>query len=341
MVSQTVVPRVQTRPLSQAVVTQLPAEERPFQRSAPESTAAGATSQSRMPVVTPTAAVATSQSRMPVVTPTAAVATSQSRMPVVTPMAAESPRPQEIAQAQPKPAQQPAPAQTPGAAADATQEALREAAARAARRRYTPPAQRAAPAQAKAAAAATPAADPTVRAEYAKAHLNELMQRRRQALHQPAAASSKPDPRRVLRQAQELLRDQHYARAEELLRELLEQEAADELIRTYYLWAKYRVQPELDGSHMNALLELAKKLLPDPEHGGFASYVLGHLYMADKKDELAEKYFRRAHSANKNNKDAERHLLILERRKQLAAEAESTGNRKIFGITIASKPKSS
>jgi hypothetical protein len=58
--------------------------------------------------------------------------------------------------------------------------------------------------------------------------------------------------------------------------------------------------------------------------------------MAGKKDELAEKYFRRAHTADKTNKDAERHLLILERRKQQAAEAESASNRKIFGIAISS-----
>jgi hypothetical protein len=67
--------------------------------------------------------------------------------------------------------------------------------------------------------------------------------------------------------------------------------------------------------------------------------MLGHLYLHAKKDDLAEKYFRRAHAADRSNRDAERHVLILERRKQVAAEAEANANRKIFGITI-NKPKS-
>jgi tetratricopeptide (TPR) repeat protein len=231
---------------------------------------------------------------------------------------------------------------------DATQEALKEAAARASRRRpLTPSAQRVmrepevvrvGAAQAKPQAPAARPPDPAVRGEYAKAHLNELRQRHRQA-QQPAAGATKREPLRTLRQAQEQLRDHHYARAEEIMRELVEQDPASELFRTYYLWSKFRALPDSGEAQSGDLLELAKKLMQTPEHVGFACYVLGHLYLAAKKDDLAEKYFRRAHAAEKGNKDAERHLLILERRKQLAAEAESAGNRKIFGISIAGKPK--
>jgi len=244
------------------------------------------------------------------------------------------------------------PAQSTGHVVDATQEALREAAARASRhgrRAMTPTAQRAvrepeavrpAATQAKPHEPASTAPDPSVRAEYAKAHLNELLQRRRHGLHQPAPSPATPkrDATRTLRQVQELVREQHYARAEEIARELLEDEPANELFRAHYLWCKFRALPD-NEAQSSELLDLAKKLAQTPEHGGFACYVLGHLYLAAKKDELAEKYFRRAQTADKTNKDAERHVLILERRKQQAIEAESTNNRKIFGITIAGKPK--
>jgi tetratricopeptide (TPR) repeat protein len=176
--------------------------------------------------------------------------------------------------------------------------------------------------------------------EYAKAHLNELFQRRRHALQQPNdAAAAKREPVRDLRHARELLRDQHYARAEELLRTLLEAEPSNDVLRTYHLWAKFRALSELDKKQTVELIELSKKLLQVPEQAAFACYALAHVYLAAKKDELAEKYFRRAHAADKTNTDAERHLLIMERRKQLAAGADAAANRKIFGISIAGKPK--
>ena len=329
--SQTVMPAVRTRQPSQTVLAQSVAEERPFETRGPAARGPSSTS-------TPAASAATA-SKQP------AARMPDDEHPATTPAEAGH----QAAFAAPL---------------DATQEALLEAAARAARRRaYTPPAQRALrePEAVRPAAGPKPrpqtqpvvtgapqrahepqpsaANDPNVRKEYAKAHLQELMQRRRQALQHPVGAPNRKDPAKVLRQAQDLLREQHYARAEEQLRELIELEPANELYRTYYLWARHRAQPETDEAQIKALVELAKKLTSDSDHGPFACYVLGHMFLALKKDDLAEKYFRRAHAADKNNKDAERHLLIIERRKQLAAEAEAAANRKIFGITIASKPK--
>lgn len=185
-----------------------------------------------------------------------------------------------------------------------------------------------------------PPADPKVSAEYTKAHLNELIKRHKHAAPADAAQlTAKRDPAAELRQARGLLRDQHYSRAEELLRGLTLQEPQNDVYRTYHLWSRLKAHPDLDESQVGELLDLAKKLVQDQEHSAFAVYVLGHLYLNAKKDELAEKYFRRAHAADRSNKDAERHLLILERRKQLAAEAEAAANRKIFGISIANKPK--
>jgi hypothetical protein len=239
---------------------------------------------------------------------------------------------------------------TPGAAnpaptVDATQEALREAAARASRQGRRGPTAVAPRAprepEPRAAEPAPPVTDPSQRGEYAKAHLNELIQRRRQVRQATGdlQLGGKRDTARELRQAHDLLRDQHYARAEEVMRGLVEHEPANELFRALRLWAKFRAQPDMEEAQTGELLDLAKKLIQVPEHGAFACYMLGHLYLAAKKDDLAEKYFRRAHTADKTNKDAERHLVILERRKQQAAEAENGSNRKIFGINIPSNKK--
>jgi hypothetical protein len=175
--------------------------------------------------------------------------------------------------------------------------------------------------------------------EYAKAHLNELIARRKQTTVE-APQNAKRDVTKDLRQARELLREQHYVRAEELLRALLLQEPDNAAVRAYHLWSRVRAQSQADDKLVEELRDAAKKLVSESEHTAFASYVLGHIYFNAKKDDLAEKFFKRAHAGDRSNKDAERHVLILERRKQLAADAESAANRKLFGIQLShSKPK--
>ncbi|HET8934347.1 MAG TPA: hypothetical protein VFN67_12945, partial [Polyangiales bacterium] len=231
---------------------------------------------------------------------------------------------------------------------DATQEALLEAAARTARLRRSLPARRQsknADAQAPAAeggsvAARAPEAPKTeAQAEYAKAHLKELIARRKQTATAAQAPTPQRDAARELREARNLLQAQQYARAEKLLAGLVELEPANEAYKTYHLWSRWRAQPEAAETISNELRDNAKKLIGNAEHAAFAVYVLGHVYLHEKRDDLAEKFFKRAHAADKGNKDAERHLLILERRKQAAAEG-SNANRKLFGIQLPnSKPK--
>ena len=180
-----------------------------------------------------------------------------------------------------------------------------------------------------------------VRTDYAKAHLDELIKRRKQAAAPEVAANTaKREAGKELRHARDLLRDQHYSRAEEVLRGLLEKEPESEVLRTYHMWSRFRAQPEAADSLSGELRDLAKKLTQDSDHAAFAAYVLGHVYFSAKRDDLAEKFFKRAHAADRNNKDAERHVLILERRKQQTAEQSAAANRKIFGIQIShAKPK--
>ncbi|HKP60357.1 MAG TPA: hypothetical protein VJV78_26710, partial [Polyangiales bacterium] len=176
--------------------------------------------------------------------------------------------------------------------------------------------------------------------EYQKAHLKELMQRRLGGAAAPVDAGGAPrkDPARELRHAQDLLRDGQYSRAEEVLRALVEQTPKDDTVRAYHMWSQLRASHNLDPAQLATLRDLAKKMVSDQEQAGFGCYVLAHLYLADKKDEQAEKYFRKAHQLDKNNKDAERHVVILERRKQQGAEGDPAGQRKIFGISF-NKPK--
>lgn len=177
--------------------------------------------------------------------------------------------------------------------------------------------------------------------EYQKAHLKELMNRKQHGAAPgeggAQAAAARRDPVRELRSAQEALRDGQYSRAEEILRLLLEQAPADDTIRAYYLWSQFRASEPLDAAQLASLKDLAKRMVADAAHAGFACYVLAHLYLADKKDDQAEKYFRKAFALDKTNTDAERHTVILERRKHHANEAEPGGQRKFLGITIGKK----
>jgi tetratricopeptide (TPR) repeat protein len=174
--------------------------------------------------------------------------------------------------------------------------------------------------------------------EYQKAHLKELMQRKHGGPGPgDAPAGARRDPARELRQAQESLRDGQYARAEEQLRGLVEQSPNDDVLRAYHMWAQFRASQALDAAQISKLRDLAKRLISDEEHAGFACYVLAHIYLADKKDDQAEKYFRKAHALDKTNKDAERHIVILERRKQHANEAETGSQRKFLGISLGKK----
>jgi len=262
----------------------------------------------------------------------------------------------------------PAPRPSAKPVVDATQEALLEAAARTARMRRAPPPPRRGSKRAEAVATNAPEARPTpgmgaaeppqnqaqpsvpapqqtLRPDYAKAHLKELIARRKQAAAAApatttAAVSTDQDSGRELREARALLLAQQHGRAEKLLEPLAQREPNDDVIRAYLAWARWRAQPEASSeAQADELRDLAKKLLSETEHAGFASYMLGHLFLHAKRDDLAEKFFRRAHTVDRNNRDAHRHLMILERRKS-GADA-SAANRKIFGIQISGPKKPS
>ncbi len=291
--------------------------------------------------------------------PTARSATSSSAsniaaQPRVQPAAARAARVPNAANApsvaSKAPAQEPVAAVTPADARqaiseDTTAQALAEAKARAAKRaagggiaagaRIGRQLERL---RAPSIAIASPVAE---NPDYAKAHLKEILARRRQVSQGTASsgAPQKRDPVAELKQAQDLLREKQFARAEEILRGLVELDSANAVLQIYHAWAKLRSTAEPSSKDSDALRDLARKLVQDDNHGAFACFVIGHLAFVAKKDDVAEKFFRKAFSRDKTMKDAERHILILERRQQVLANAEKNQGNKIFGITIGGPKK--
>lgn len=132
------------------------------------------------------------------------------------------------------------------------------------------------------------------------------------------------------RNAQEALRHQQFPRAHELMKKACEAAPQDERYALYYAWAGFRAGA-LDEDGISKLRLTLREKISDDQLKGFAYYALGHIAIHEKKDEAAEKFFRKAVELDKNNKDAQRHLRIIELRQKTASE-EKTG--KIFGIEI-------
>ena len=81
---------------------------------------------------------------------------------------------------------------------------------------------------------------------------------------------------------------------------------------------------KLKQDDITKLRLLLRERVSDDQHKAFAYYALGHMSLAEKKDEAAEKFFMKAIELDKNNKDAERHLRIIAVRRKTAAEQEKS-----------------
>jgi tetratricopeptide (TPR) repeat protein len=184
---------------------------------------------------------------------------------------------------------------------------------------------------------AQPAPAPAPDGGHARAHIEQLLRRRATAAmaQKPATgAAAVTTASDEFRLAQEALRDQQFGRAYEHLRKACDAEPNNEIYSMYCMWAAFRANT-LQGDDVNKLRAALRARVSDDEHKAFAYYALGHISLAEKRDDLAEKFFRKAIEMNKNNKDAERHLRIIELRRKTAA-SEQRAN-KIFGIEIGKK----
>jgi hypothetical protein len=178
-----------------------------------------------------------------------------------------------------------------------------------------------------------PAQEPAAPAGAAKAHVEQLLRMRAQQIAQKKSEGETTNVSDVYRQGQEALRDNQFARAHELLRRACELAPTDQVWQLQMQWAALRAGV-LDEEGIAKLRAILRELVSDNDQKKFAYYALGHVALVEKKDDAAEKFFRKAVELDKNNKDAERHLRIIELRRKSASE--DRGN-KIFGIEIGKK----
>jgi hypothetical protein len=195
---------------------------------------------------------------------------------------------------------------------------------------------------APAAAIPAPAAAPTAAAASGSAEQNavrELIRRRRAMVSQQSRATGDKkapavSPAELMRSAQDAMREQQFGRAQELLTKACEADPSNDIFKMYRLWAAFRANTLQEDDHV-AFRTIVRDKLNDDLHKAFAYYAMGHIMLAEKKDDGAEKFFRKAKELDKTNKDAERHVRLLELRKKSAA-TDGAAN-KIFGIEIGTK----
>lgn len=151
-----------------------------------------------------------------------------------------------------------------------------------------------------------------------------LDQRKAQDAEQNAAAKVGTD---AFRAGQDALRLQKFPRAHELFGKACASEPGNTTFMLYCQYAAFRANLLSEEDLTKLRLALRDKV-GDNDLRGFAYYALGHIALAEKKDDTAEKCFLRATELDKENKDAERHLRILELRRK-HAEQEKSGT--LFG----------
>jgi tetratricopeptide (TPR) repeat protein len=170
-----------------------------------------------------------------------------------------------------------------------------------------------------------------------KGHIEQLRRMRQATIsvqQKPEAESGRVRGAELFRSAQDAMRDQQFSRAYDIIRKASEADPGNEVFTIYGMWASFRCNT-LREEGVNKLRQTLREKVSDDELKAFAYYALGHIALVDKKDDTAEKCFRKAVEFDKHNKDAERHLRIIELRRKSAADQEKSG--KFFGIEI--KPK--
>jgi hypothetical protein len=173
---------------------------------------------------------------------------------------------------------------------------------------------------------------------YARACVEQLVRMRHATLVKQQGGGVRPDssqtPEELFRQAQEAMRDQQFGRAHDSLRKACDADPNNEMYAMFCMWAAFRAGALKDEEGIGKLRIALRNKVSDDQHKAFAYYALGHVALAEKKDDSAEKFFRKAVEFDKHNKDAERHLRVIELRRKTAATPK---NNKIFGIEIGKK----
>jgi tetratricopeptide (TPR) repeat protein len=171
-----------------------------------------------------------------------------------------------------------------------------------------------------------------------RSHVESLMRMRREALDQrkrddEGKTTASNVGVEAYRSAQEALRAQKFTRAHEFMQKALAADPNNAIYLMYQKWAAFRSNL-LDEEGVSKLRAELREKVSDDLHRAFAYYALGHIALADKKDEAAERFFARAVELDKENKDAERHMRILELRRK---NVDQDRQKKIFGIEVGKR----
>lgn len=164
--------------------------------------------------------------------------------------------------------------------------------------------------------------------------------RRRNARVGGAASASPPsdkvDPEACYQRAKVEMGQERHAKAVELMRQACEADAENAFYSAYLLWAQFREEGgmDADSEYATELRGMLRGMLAAGEHNDFANHALGHIAYAAQDWQRAEKFFKKSLDANKRNRDAERYLRIVERRKKQKSSDEP---QKIFGIEISGR----
>jgi hypothetical protein len=178
----------------------------------------------------------------------------------------------------------------------------------------------------------------TAPASSGRANLDQLMRMRQAALEQRKSGAQEQQARstgavELFRSAKEALQQQKFDRAHDLMAKVCAAAPDNATYALYHQWAAFRAN-RTSEDEVNKLRASLREKVSDDELKGFAYYALGHIALADKKEEAAERCFSKAIELDKENKDAVRHLRILELRRK--AEADK-GSNKFFGIEVGKK----
>jgi hypothetical protein len=171
-----------------------------------------------------------------------------------------------------------------------------------------------------------------------RANLDQLMRMRQASLDRGKSASQEQSALAsglldLFRAAQDALQQQKFDRAHELMVKVRAAAPDNRTYELYHQWAAFRAN-RASVEEINKLRTSLREKVSDEQLKAFAYYALGHIALLDKKEEAAERCFSKAIELDKDNKDAVRHLRILELRRK-AAENEK-GN-KFFGIEVGRK----
>jgi len=184
----------------------------------------------------------------------------------------------------------------------------------------------------KRAASATSARKPGRRGDKSGDYLKDLVRRR--MAHQPSRGPSESlDAVAYFSRAQAELKKQAFDKALEHMSKAVAADPENEIFQAYHLWAAVRSASKPDAEKMTTLRGLLRSYVSNEDHKAFALHALGHMAFADGHDDKALKFLRKALEADAKNKDAERYLRIVERRK-----GSKTGEpQKIFGIELSAR----